>query len=80
MQTPSVVARDGRVWLALLTLYFVWGSTYLGIELTGETIPPLLAVSTRFVAAGAIMVVVHTQRTDTAAAAVYLAQAVAGHF
>ena len=31
-------------------------------------------------AAASIMVVVHTQRTDTAAAAVYLAQAVAGHF
>jgi hypothetical protein len=31
-------------------------------------------------AAGAVLVVVHTQRTDTAAAAVYLAQAVAGRF
>lgn len=31
-------------------------------------------------ATGASMVVVRTQRTDTAAAAVYLAQAVAGHF
>jgi len=33
----------------------IWGSTYLGIELAGETIPPLFAVGTRFVAAGLLM-------------------------
>lgn len=36
-------------------MYILWGSTYLGIELAGETIPPLFAVAWRFVAAGAIM-------------------------
>ena len=44
-----------RVWVALATVYVIWGSTYLGIELAGETIPPLLAVATRFVAAGLLM-------------------------
>jgi drug/metabolite transporter (DMT)-like permease len=36
----------------------IWGSTYLGIAVTGETIPPLFAASTRFIAAGSLMVVV----------------------
>jgi drug/metabolite transporter (DMT)-like permease len=43
------------VWVALATVYLIWGSTYLGIELAGETIPPLFAVGTRFVAAGLLM-------------------------
>ena len=40
-----------RVWIALATVYVIWGSTYLGIELAGETIPPLFAVAVRFLAA-----------------------------
>ena len=44
-----------RVWVALGTVYLIWGSTYLGIELAGETIPPLFAVGARFVAAGLLM-------------------------
>jgi drug/metabolite transporter (DMT)-like permease len=46
------------VWTALVTVYVIWGSTYLGIAVTGETIPPLFAASTRFIAAGSLMVVV----------------------
>ncbi len=49
------MSHRGRVWLALGTVYLIWGSTYLGIELAGETIPPLFAVGTRFVAAGLLM-------------------------
>ncbi len=44
-----------KVWIALGTVYLIWGSTYLGIELAGETIPPMFAVGTRFVAAGLLM-------------------------
>jgi drug/metabolite transporter (DMT)-like permease len=36
-------------------VYIIWGSTYLGIELAGETIPPMFAVGTRFVAAALLM-------------------------
>jgi drug/metabolite transporter (DMT)-like permease len=45
----------GRAWLALGTVYIVWGSTYLGIALAGETIPPILAAGLRFLFAGVIM-------------------------
>jgi drug/metabolite transporter (DMT)-like permease len=49
------VTQNTRVWTALVVVYILWGSTYLGIAVAGETIPPLFAVSTRFIAAGAIM-------------------------
>ena len=49
------MSHHARVWLALGTVYIIWGSTYLGIEMAGETIPPLFAVGWRFVVAGALM-------------------------
>jgi drug/metabolite transporter (DMT)-like permease len=49
------VTANGRIWVALGTVYVLWGSTYLGIAYAGETIPPLFAASTRFIAAGALM-------------------------
>ena len=44
-----------KMWTALWAVYLIWGSTYLFIAITVETIPPLLAVSTRFILAGTIM-------------------------
>jgi drug/metabolite transporter (DMT)-like permease len=50
------------VWTALWAVYIIWGSTYLGIAIAVETIPPLLAVSTRFILAGGIMCAVVLRR------------------
>ncbi|WP_214415555.1 EamA family transporter [Sphaerisporangium fuscum] len=47
--------RDIRIWAALIAVYVVWGSTYLGIRLTIETIPPMLSGGLRFVLAAAIL-------------------------
>jgi drug/metabolite transporter (DMT)-like permease len=58
---PDVVAVPGRqatgaqVWTALWIVYVVWGSTYLAIAITIESMPPLLALGTRFLAAAALM-------------------------
>jgi drug/metabolite transporter (DMT)-like permease len=49
------VTPKARVWTALVTVYLVWGSTYLGIYYAGRTIPPLFAASTRFITAGLLM-------------------------
>jgi drug/metabolite transporter (DMT)-like permease len=49
------VGQTTKVWVALATVYVIWGSTYLGIELTGETIPPLFAVAVRFLCAAALL-------------------------
>ena len=48
-------ARDWRLWLALATVYLVWGSTYLALRVMVRTIPPLLGSGVRFLAAGALL-------------------------
>ena len=44
-----------RVWIALIAVYIVWGSTYLAIKLTIETIPPFLSAGMRFLVSGIIL-------------------------
>ena len=44
-----------KLWLALLSLYIVWGSTYLAIRFAVETMPPFFHASLRFLASGAIL-------------------------
>src|SRR5947207_9244226 len=41
--------------VAFAALYVIWGSTYLGIRFSIETIPPFLMAGARFVLAGVIM-------------------------
>jgi drug/metabolite transporter (DMT)-like permease len=43
------------VWAALWVVYIVWGSTYLAIRVTVETLPPLLAGGARFILAGLVL-------------------------
>ena len=43
------------MWGALLIVYVVWGSTYLGIRIVVETMPPLLSLGIRFGLAAVIM-------------------------
>lgn len=49
--------RTAAVVLALLALYVIWGSTYLGIRVALEGFPPLLMSGTRFVLAGGVLYV-----------------------
>jgi drug/metabolite transporter (DMT)-like permease len=51
------VARRATLvaWAALLTVWVVWGSTYLAMRIGDETIPPLVLASVRFFIAGLIM-------------------------
>jgi drug/metabolite transporter (DMT)-like permease len=44
-----------KVWLALLALYIVWGSTYLAIRFAVETIPPFFHAGLRFLVSGLIL-------------------------
>jgi drug/metabolite transporter (DMT)-like permease len=53
-----------RVWLALGTVYLLWGSTYLGIKYSIETIPPLLMGSLRFLVAGAVLYAISIRAGD----------------
>jgi drug/metabolite transporter (DMT)-like permease len=51
----TFVHRPLLPWLALITVWIVWGSTYLGIQLAVDTIPPLLMAGFRFLTAGTVM-------------------------
>ena len=53
--TTTAAPRGGRVWVGMLVLYLVWGSTYLGIAVAVETIPPFLMAAVRFSLAGLIL-------------------------
>ncbi|HTP01253.1 MAG TPA: EamA family transporter [Anaerolineales bacterium] len=44
-----------KVWMALLAIYIVWGSTYLAIRFAVETIPPFLMAGMRFLISGLIL-------------------------
>lgn len=44
-----------KVWAGLVTVYLVWGSTYLAIRVGLETIPPFFMSGMRYLSAGAIL-------------------------
>ena len=52
MNTPPTRTA---VALALGTIYLVWGSTYLGIRVAVETMPPFLMAGVRFLLAGGLL-------------------------
>lgn len=44
------------LWLALGTVYLVWGSTYFGIAVAIESIPPFVMLALRFTIAGSLLI------------------------
>jgi drug/metabolite transporter (DMT)-like permease len=55
--TPVATQRRFRVILAFALVYVFWGSTYLGIKMAVDAIPPALMAGTRFFIAGALLLV-----------------------
>jgi len=43
--------------LAFTAIYLIWGSTYLGIRIAIETMPPFLMAAARFLIAGTVLFV-----------------------
>ena len=52
----SAIASPGLVWANLVSIYVIWGSTYLGTALLIETMPPLAGSGLRFLIAGVLLV------------------------
>lgn len=52
---PRVRPVTAAVLAALGTVYVVWGSTYLAIKVTVASLPPFLAMGTRFLLAGTVL-------------------------
>ncbi len=50
----KVANKKTQVGFALLTMYIAWGTTYVGIALAIESMPDLLAMGMRFIAAASI--------------------------
>ena len=53
-----------RVWLALATIYIVWGSTFMAVTIAVRDVPPLLAMGIRHVTAGAVLLAWALPRGD----------------
>ncbi len=53
-----------KIWIALLAVYIIWGSTYLGIRFAIETIPPFLQAGVRFFISGLILLIWRWQAGD----------------
>ncbi len=52
--TENVTSR-WRIIVGFLAIYIIWGSTYLAIRFTIETIPPLLSAGVRFLIGGTML-------------------------
>ena len=63
-EAPAPSASSASIWAALAVIYVVWGTTYLAIRVTNQTLPPLLAASLRFLIAGAILYAWAVRRGD----------------
>ena len=59
LETPvAFVRKTPPTWLvvaAYAAVYLLWGSTYLGIRVAIESIPPMLMAGTRFFTAGIVL-------------------------
>jgi drug/metabolite transporter (DMT)-like permease len=59
-------ASPVRVAIALVTVYLVWGSTYLAIRIVVESIPPLTGSAVRFLIAGSLLYAASIRTGDAA--------------
>jgi drug/metabolite transporter (DMT)-like permease len=56
--------QDARVWLALVTVYLVWGSTFIALAVAVRDLPPLLSMALRHLVAGAALLAFALPRGD----------------
>lgn len=54
-----------KIILALLAVYFIWGSTYLGMAIALESFPPFILSASRFWIAGILMFVIALFRGES---------------
>jgi drug/metabolite transporter (DMT)-like permease len=66
----------GKLVLAFAVLYIVWGTTYLGIRIAVETVPPFLMGAIRFLVAGSLLYIVMRLRQRERPTAVHWRSAI----
>src|SRR3990172_8649807 len=62
--TARAPATSAQIWTAMWAVYIIWGTTYLGIRVTNETLPPLMASGLRFLIAGGALYAFAIRRGD----------------
>jgi drug/metabolite transporter (DMT)-like permease len=61
----AAVAQHGlRIWLALVTVYIVWGSTFIALAIAVRDLPPLLSMASRHLVAGVALLAFALPRGD----------------
>ena len=55
---------SAKIWTGLVTVYFFWGTTYLAIDRSNQTIPPLVGPAIRFLVAGTVLMLLSRLRGD----------------
>lgn len=55
MNPDTVKATKARAWTAWIAVCLIWGTTYLGIKVALDTIPPFLMGGLRYVIAGILL-------------------------
>jgi drug/metabolite transporter (DMT)-like permease len=53
--TPSSARERRLAWIAWLAVCLIWGTTYLGIRISLETMPPMLMAGLRWTLAGGLL-------------------------
>ncbi len=48
----ATLNKKTLIWIALIAIYLIWGSTYLAIRYVVESIPPFMGMGMRFIVAG----------------------------
>src|SRR5215510_7706265 len=56
-QNHVAAKSPALMFFAFFSIYFIWGSTYLGIRYAVETIPPLYTAGLRHLTAGLILLI-----------------------
>jgi drug/metabolite transporter (DMT)-like permease len=54
--SPETHVPTPRAYLAWIAVCLIWGTTYLAIRISLETIPPLLMAAIRWIAAGSLLI------------------------
>jgi drug/metabolite transporter (DMT)-like permease len=62
--TPSTARERKLAWFAWGAVCLIWGTTYLGIRISLETMPPMLMGGLRWTLAGALLAAYMTARGD----------------
>lgn len=66
VQPHSKQASTAAIWAAMISVYIVWGSTYLAIRYAVATMPPFLMAGVRFLVAGLFLYGFRRLRGDSA--------------